>query len=1107
MAITNPDIFDRPVVSATGTLTAASQIERTDGSKVEASLANIETMLAQLGGGSFSWNYNNETDGTPPNESFEFNNADPASATTIYFDKDSLAGRLDQFLEQFAIGGFIFLQDRTNTGNTYLFVTTTTFSDAGNTERYSVNVTFQQGKGTFTGSNNDVFDVIFIPITGTGASGNLPNMFLNEITEQDVPSYTNRVDTEGEVRFWLRTALVQQSGINDVGTGLRIDESNGGGGREEADAYVSSTNVNNAYIYLTLPNSFVSSNPATSLWVIVWENKGEDDEKLRYAVNLDSGFTTTTGLSISTKTIYRSESGFDGGGDRLSYHSTQTIELYFQTTNRFFTISAANAPNVDLTPAVKDLTEDQLAPALETKLNRNLDLPHLDRFKLDQLEAVTTTTASGPLSSNDTVYYREGAYTNDITDYYTTTITGGLPPNFGDDTITWIFIIPHNYNVTEVDNAAGVTATPTLLHENVTFDGITGTYNVYIVHVPTTGLSTNPVGFTGTDTDVTQINANQIIKISAENFNSELAADFSRLHQGGINEELRDLESHLTVAYTSSNIWRDSPNPIEHRAFSISRIFAAYHDENRRGSSPFTGNYFDDLTDPTITLTSGFDVAGAPLNNTYRKIFAFRYKIINAPTGEIPILKAGTRRILGLSSSGLHVRQGNSDGVAANVSTRFVLYRDADGTDNDGFPLGSDSIQYLRGVGATSVTYEVSDFITFPKTFTIRFKTVEANGTVGAQSNLAYTITDREVSQSETSHVVAINLPTPPGGTRNETITTEYDATSHTLTIGTTGLSQNGSQDVTHLGMQVTYDDSVQVNTSSTNNNVNFAQQNTAVGSVVTVVMTLYGTFDTGTSADLSTDKFLTVKAVVNGNQENDINLNWRETNFDFSNLQFGPNGAVTSYFYSDGNSPDNILFRGRQSYYSNGDISFTGIQVYDWTDNGDPFNTPTHEGLYRMSQRFDDWLGLFVSSTQNYRKYTVGGGLVITDTDNSTTYDLIESINTINAALAGLTPRYFQVHEATDNNTQESSVTLPTDYLGYNFVVVTLRDAGPPIEWHTIVIETRLLSYANLNATDNIVIGSDDLNWTVGTRVLALNGGAKEIWRVSLVDIVAQTT
>ena len=976
MAIDNPDLFDRPIASKTGVLASATQITVDDNTPVETLLANLQTLVSQIGGASFSWEYNSETDGTPPNEGFEFNNADPASADAIYFDKDSREGRLDQFLEQFALGGFLFFQDRTSTGNTYLFVTSSTFSDSGNSDRYEVSVTFQQGKGTFTGANGDVFDVIFLPITGTGGTGMLPNMFLNEISEQDTPTYTRKIDTEAVVRIWLRAAQVTPGTVNDPGVGLLISEANGDL-PEGGDTYRDDANHPNNYIYLTLDSVFDTATDLNTVWMRITRDQGQPDERVIHTVNVGMHFSERTDLTaVVAGVAYESATGFDGNGPFVHYLNGDTIELYFQDTNQFFTISEENAPNVDLTRAVKNLPESATDSDVQAKLNRVPGISDIDQSKLDVFVEQTSASTPGPLTGADNMYYKRGSFSNDVNDYFVTTFDDGLPPNFGDGTTTWLVAAPHTTEITSFANDVA-TGTATKILTDVKITGATAkAYDVYTVVLNSSGASTVAFGALGATITVTEIDPTSIFKIGTNNFNDALAADFARLHGGQLSDALQDFQNKLTVAHAAGANWTVPANPTR-VASTITSEWAAFVDENRTGATPFTGNRFTNRSNPTLALNNPVwsvagddirfpgkntfhvgrvDVSGnPPLTLTSNKLYLLEFYIEDLQFNEnLPLLKLGTRSLLRVDRSGVLVRVGNSDGNPVEASFQERLTP----------PNSQTTIQYLEGIGVNSVEWFIPDTLTFPVDITFRMKVVDNGVTATTVTELVYAITDRDTDQLQTQQVVATNLPV--SGTRDETFTLEYSSSTNVLTIGTTGLSQNGPNLVTRIGMEATHDDTRDIETSVTTRDVNVDSTVSVIRREVSILCMIEPTNPIETSAD----KFLTAKIILNGNQENNISLNLRQSDYTPNDLQFGPN--------------------------SGDEIALTNMQVWSWDNGGVPFNTPTHAELYRLWQNRERYLGLLLSPEQDFSTYTLDGNIILTDS-GGTTFDLITLLNLVN--------------------------------------------------------------------------------------------------------------
>ena len=253
-------------------------------------------------------------------------------------------------------------------------------------------------------------------------------------------------------------------------------------------------------------------------------------------------------------------------------------------------------------------------------------------------------------------------------------------------------------------------------------------------------------------------------------------------------------------------------------------------------------------------------------------------------------------------------------------------------------------------------------------------KVVDNGVTATTDTLLVYAITDRDISQSQTQQVVSTNLPV--SGTRDETFTLEYNSTTNVLTIGTTGLSQNGMNLVTRIGIEATHDDARDIETSTTTSD-------RAVDSTVSVIQNTVSVLcmvEAENPFETSADKRLRLKMIVNGNQENDISLNLRQSDYTSNDLQFGPNSGSA--------------------------IAMSNLQVWSWDDGGVPFNAPTHAELYRLWQRRDAYLGLLKPPESNYSTYTIDGNVVLTNSDESTRnlIALIDSITNRSWQVAGMT-------------------------------------------------------------------------------------------------------
>lgn len=1086
MVITNPTTVLTPIVSATGTLTAGSQIELTipaGTSDAQTQISALNTMISQVGRLGIGWNFDAETTAGAADMSFRFNNADPSQATVLYFHQNSLSGRFDEFIEQFASGGFIYLQDNTNTGNNYLFTTTATATDEG--VFYSFPVTIEQSSGTFTGAAGDRFNVEFLPAsTGGGGGTPLPNRFLNEISEQDIASYVRKIDTEAEVRFWLRTQLVTQGTINDSGTGLRIDESNGDLG-QDGDTFESATNVNNAYIYVTLNNAFADSADLNTFVCLIRENVGESDERIKDAVIFGQGFLEDTGLTISGRTVYRSNTGFDGNGSFINYHNTDTIELFFLDTEREFTVTAANAANVDLTRTISDLPENALSQDLQAKINQDIDLPPDDRFKLNQFVETSTDTTAAVLTGTEAIYYREGVFKPNVSDWFVSTLNDGVPPNLGSATYTLLVAVPQDTAVTAFNGTESGTATATEINRDVVIEGAADrAYDLYNVVLPATASASNNFVPFGTRTVISEIDPTSLIKFGLDNLQTDLEARINNRPDNTIlSPGLQDLNSHISVEGIMGMTWTASTNPPQDvRNATYTRVFAALWDENRR---TFTQNYFDDLADPTITVPSQQNIhffadandpnnrfpgkqswvdstiriQGAPLTNTFTKVWGFSARIPETFTGNVVLFQAGPasqQRILRAREVDgrvqIQARQGDLNGPLEPQA----VFRNLNviNTDTNLGHMAGNAANTLRFV--LTANDPVQSYLVQVRRF--------LNGSLTSGESFTQNITDRDTDVAATiSNLFAGELA----------ITHSYDADfdndgepTDVIQITTNNV---GNANISYI-VDIRYTVTEQVQTSS-------------ASSFQTV-----DTVDFGTDLDFvfvlerqnfnneSANSPLQLKIVFNGVQENTFQLNLGANAFDFSDVTFGDTR----------------------------DCLISNIQIYDFSAPA-AFDFPSHRLLSEFYQRRNEWFGLFRAPGFSSRNYTIDGGAVLTDEDG-TQFDVIERFKAIPTTAASDLAEVFQAPNTGAGLTAQEQ--LPVNYTDFDFVNIVFYESGTPDVWRNAFIPVSLLQSADLGAADNIRIQDTfAITWTVGTRTIDTSDSAADMWRIALVRVQPLST
>ena len=1087
MVITNPTTVLTPIVSATGTLTAGSQIEVTvpaGTTDAQTQITNLNTMISQVGRLGIGWNYDSATVAGADDLSFRFNTANPADATVLYFHQNSLSGRFDEFIEQFASGGFIYLQDNTNTGNNYLFTTTALPVDSGT--YYTVAVTLEQSSGTFTAAAGDRFNVEWLPISQSGGGGTpLPNRFLNEISEQASAAYVRKVDTEGEVRFWLRTGLVSPANINDTGVGLRIDESNGDLG-QDGDTLEQAANVSNAYLYLTLDNTFHDATDLNTLAVVITANDGETDERIVSAVNLGQNFQNETTLDplVGNRRVYRSNTGYIGGGPRLNYINIQTIELFFIDTENVFTITQANAPNVDITRGVKNIPETALANDVQAKLNQEFAFSPLDRQRLDAFVADSTTSTAALLSGSSVIYYRDELFSPDANDWLSTTFDVGLPPNMGTATDTYLVAVPHATALSSFNGTESGTATIVVVDTDVRLENAAQfAYDLYTVTMPVSASLTNTFRPFGTITTINELDASSLVKIGIDNLTPALEARINNNPNTTIlSPGLADLNSHITVEGIMGMTWTPSTNPPRDvRNATYTRTFAALWDENRR---TFTQNYFDDLADPTITIPSQQNIHffadandsnnrflgkqswvdstirinGLPLTNTFTKVFGFSALIPETFTGNVVLFQAGPasqQRILRATEVDgrvqIQARRGALDGPLVNQAVNRFL--NVINTDSNLGNASGNAVNTLRYV--LNASDPVQNYLVQVRRY--------VNGTFQSGESFTQTITDRDTDvPAQVANLFSNELQ----------VTHSYDADFDNNGVPTDVIqittNNVGNANISYI-FDIVYSVVEQVQTST---NSSFQVLDTVdFGTELDFVFIVERVNANNTAANSP----LQLKIVFNGVEENDFPLNLGANAFDFSDITFGDTR----------------------------DCLISNIQIYDFTAPA-PFDFPIHRLLSEFYQRRNEWFGLFNAPGFTSRNYTIDGGAVLTDEDG-TQFDIIERLKLVPTTASS---DLLQVYQAADTTSLSAQEQLPANYTDFDFVHIVFYEASTPNVWRSAMIPVVLLSSTDLGATDDIRIQDTfAINWTVGTRTIDTSDAAADIWRISLVRVEPLST
>lgn len=96
-------------------------------------------------------------------------------------------------------------------------------------------------------------------------------------------------------------------------------------------------------------------------------------------------------------------------------------------------------------------------------------------------------------------------------------------------------------------------------------------------------------------------------------------------------------------------------------------------------------------------------------------------------------------------------------------------------------------------------------------------------------------------------------------------------------------------------------------------------------------------------------------------------------------------------------------------------------------------------------------------------------------------------------------------VYQATGKGTSSgelvASVVLPVNYGDFKYIHVTEYD-NSSLQWRHTEIPTEIFTSGNVAGNDNVRLqGNTVMQWTAGTRTLAMNPSAQEIYRVTLKD------
>ena len=1098
MTITNPDLFDAPIASRTGRLAPASQIILEDNTTSEASIL----ALRKAG---FIWLFDDSTSETDPGDNnFRFDDGTISDVTNIYLDKAGQDVRIDEYINQLSSGSFIFVQDVLDPSFNALFETNAAVADTGGSTGYfTLSVTFRRSQGSLTATTGRQFRFEFLSIGSSGGGGSgrtdeqlqdfisnfitagtgltsiydddnntytlrLPNNFLAELAETDTNTFPtgNRIEAASTpdltfIRFWLRESVVTDA--NAVGTGLRIDEANGTLGENDVDAregptFQLNTNADQSIVYMSLTTNYVNlPTDLNTLWMVVKNTDGSIDS----TVNVGPHVTVVSGLGVAG-TLYQFTSGLNGGSF-LHYHNNQTIELFTLTVDQFFEIPEINAPDVDLTRAIKNLSEKQLEGDLQAKVNAVNDLPHDDQFILDQFVEEFTTSTPAALTGSDTIYYKLGAYDTASSAYFTTDFDTGLPPSFDSGGTTWTVVAPHDRTITSFDGLEGGSVNAMVIDNDVTLSGVTGTtFIVYRVTIPTQASATNFFVPFGTTRTVTEINPSSLIKIDRNNVDAAFLSHIENTNPQDPDSRLSNLENKVGILYALApdintlEEWSDIYEPERpNQEVVITNgysLLADYRGDDTRYES--AGVTYDNSGTNVVTYTG--------LTGDLRRIFGVK---VPAPSDQVLIwLINGSTRIpfLDMTASGNYRINNYHAEQTAGTPTSNTTFLSA-GAGTDGIITTTQNAIFI-----------IPDFPTGATNATRRMQVGVDILVNGADSDgetlITFPVPDTNVAQDRVRRDVTVNLG-PLHGSRRVTVSIAYRFATPSPTEYRMILTlESAPSDITVSARDVA-----------------LTRNYTPAGNVA------------------RTDNYMILND-ASGNYtftgENELLMSFHPINNGSGLLNVVPvavnssgvidelnDATVTVPFdgFEDVEIPDSVALPGIEfrtallnHYLNHSDLSnLLRDRAIQWVYNRAALRTVST--IHAVNEPID----LAAGSTVD------GEPIQTTASDSSAEIEVF--LATTKIGVGGPV------------NTQ----VLPADYTDYQYVHITeLNTAVNPDEWRHTTIATSVLNSGVIESTDNIRIqGDTDLNWALGTRTLSIAGGNNEIFRVALVRVLPVST
>ena len=1085
---------------------------------------DVETGITRLENAIISWNFNNTvTDRSDPGLGNIAFNAATRTATTfigIHAQSNFNNLRVDEILADLETNDKIILQEANNPDRAVIFELTGTSVAQGSYYELPVVERRVQGQEFTNGGKINAWIV-----TASQSGGSLTadqQAWLGQTSNQSIQStsVTNIAPSVNDVLIWRRAAIVTDAIASNPDVGVVIAEANrqsDGTFDRASGTSVYDDDLANAYIYigitdsdftgLDLPNVFLEARRGTEL---VFSSSLAD-------------LTTPTQLTAGQFQYRRTTN------NQYHYVAGDTMEVVTRATSST-TEYNYNPSTGDFTANIDDLpftSVDADFTARVSGTSDNQPITASDRVKLAALLASLTTSATQTV----TALYKEGTPSGDIADY-TETWNAANPvlANFGATRIVSI-LLDNNTRVTSV--TGGATVGPQL-------QWIPGKY-IYQITLPaeaSTGTPTSHLVQAVVDT-ITPSGFSNLYKIVRGNVEQNL---LNQIDAHGNGADISSLETKVDALFpltpdvdTLIN-WANIYDPI-HGAATVDIVNGYSSIADYRSS---TQSYTS--TGPTFG-TGANVITYADLTENLHRSFGFALP----QTNEVTL--AGTSGTANITVNGVeYLATFNTDltTTASDFVTSHATALDTAGvtvtssvavltfvsTDPSVLFTITDAVNATGDLAGTEATAALADktlmwivdggtnipFVDITSAGNIRINNYTPSETTSQLvSNQFHFLTKQSgpatVSAGSGNQRFALtNFPT---GATNASRTMQIDIDVFVNGVDTQAAHEQSidAPDLNTAQALQTFDASIFLGPLHGNRTVNVTVGYEFIvdGADLDIRLTLESApSDVSVNFEGNTAVLLTYTAQnVVARVDNFLNLNDALGDYTFTGQQefilsmrptIGTNGEQTGYLEV---VPAAVGSNGVIDQLNDTDIR---IPTPLWTDievaDDIAFKTFIADHYFVHSEV----AGLLRHRTEKWayglaRLQTINSGHSFTQAVDLATGSTIGGSPIGPGTVQAEVVVYEALNKTTGTDGLVSSVVLPANYATYKYIHITEYDVTN-LQFRHAEIPTYIFSAGLVASNDNVRLqGNTVMDWTAGTRTLAMNPVAQEILRVTLKD------